>query len=162
MPIQGRAWPRAAYIACQRHSFVGGGRCKLLANHKKHLPSCPCTLVKCGMPDEFNFLLNPALRMAIYYPTQQIAMVSMFQQVHSRGFLNLPWAAVGCRCPIVFPSLSPFMISFLGRSWLPLPGCFSKLVSLHDFLSGLLLAAAAALSPKLVSLHDFPWKAWSL
>ena len=31
-----------------------------------------------------------------------------------------------------------------------------KLAPLRDFTSGLLLAAAAALSPKLVSLHDFP------
>ena len=56
------------------------------------------------------------------------------------------------------PSLSLFMISLLGClgcSWQRLPRCL-KLVSLHDFSSGLLLAAAAALSPKLVSLHDFP------
>ena len=47
-----------------------------------------------------------------------------------------------------------------GRS---LPPCFPKLVSLRNLQSGLLLVAAtdswlllAALSPKFVSLHDFP------
>ena len=46
------------------------------------------------------------------------------------------------------------MISSLGCSWLP--ALSLQLVSLHDFPSGLLLAAAAALFPQLVSLHDFP------
>ena len=60
----------------------------------------------------------------------------------------------------------PFMISLLGCSWLPLPPCVPSLCPfmislpgcsgcLPSCLSGLLLAAAAALSPKLVSLHDF-------
>ena len=52
-------------------------------------------------------------------------------------------------------SLFPFMISLLGCSWPAAAALSPKVVSLHDFLSGLLLAAAAALSPKLVSLHDF-------
>ena len=55
--------------------------------------------------------------------------------------------ALGCRCRLVSPSLSPFMIF---RFWLPLPPC---LPSLSPFMI-LLLAAAAALSLKLVSLHD--------
>ena len=50
--------------------------------------------------------------------------------------------------------LSPFMISILGCSWLPLPPCLASFVSLHDLHFGLLLAAAAGLCPKLVSLHD--------
>ena len=69
------------------------------------------------------------------------------------------------------------MISFLDCSWLPLPPCLlslspfmisllllaaaaalsPQLVFLHDFLSGLLLAAAAALSPELVSLPGCSW-----
>ena len=50
--------------------------------------------------------------------------------------------------------LFPFTISILGCSWLPLPPCLPSFAPLHDLHSGLLLAAAAALSPKLVSLHD--------
>ena len=38
-------------------------------------------------------------------------------------------------------------MSILGCSWLPLPPCLPSFVSLHDLHSGLLLAAAAALSP---------------
>ena len=55
--------------------------------------------------------------------------------------------AFGCRCRLVsqdLPSLSPFMISLLPPS----------LGSLATFMISL-LAAAASLSPKLVSLHDF-------
>ena len=53
--------------------------------------------------------------------------------------------------------LSPFMISILGCSWLLLPPCLPsfcrcRLVSLRD-LHSVLLFAAAALSPKIVSLH---------
>ena len=47
-------------------------------------------------------------------------------------------------------AVPPCLPSFVSlRAWLPLPPCL-----LHDLHSGLLLAAAAALSPKLVSLHD--------
>ena len=49
--------------------------------------------------------------------------------------------------------LFPFMIFLLGCPWLLLPPCL-QLVCLHDFPSGLLLAAA--LSPKLIPLWDFP------
>ena len=58
------------------------------------------------------------------------------------------WAALGCRCGLGTQSLSPFMISLSGWSWLLLPPWNPKPVSLHDFPSGLLLAAAAALEPK--------------
>ena len=54
------------------------------------------------------------------------------------------------------------MISILCCSWLPLPPCLSlspRLVCLHDLHSGLLFDAA--LSSKLVTLHDFPCAALS-
>ena len=47
----------------------------------------------------------------------------------SPKLVSLHHFALGCRCRLVYPSLSPFMLS--------------------------LLATAAALSLKLVSLHDF-------
>ena len=77
------------------------------------------------------------------------------------------WPALRCPCHPASLHLSPCMISILGCSWL-------SFVSLHDLDSGLLLAAAAALSPficlpawspfwaalgcgcRLVSLHLFP------
>ena len=55
--------------------------------------------------------------------------------------------AFGCRCCLVCEAWLPSGF----RSWLPLPAC---LPSLSPFMI-LLLAAAAVLSPKLVSLHDF-------
>ena len=90
-------------------------------------------------------------------------------------FICLPaWSpfrpALGCRCRLVSLHLSPCMISIQACSWLPLPPCLPSFVSLHDLHSGLLLAAAAALSPficlpawspfwpalgcRLVSLHE--------
>ena len=46
-----------------------------------------------------------------------------------------------------FKSLHYLYFSFgVGCSWLPLPPCLASFVSLHDLHSGLLLAAAAALS----------------
>ena len=63
----------------------------------------------------------------------------------------LPLPTLGSCLPPCLPSLSPFMIFLLGCSWLPLPSLSPFMIS-----SGLLLAAAAVLSPKLVSLHDFP------
>ena len=51
------------------------------------------------------------------------------------------------------------MISLSGWSWLPLPPWNPKSVSLRDFPFGLLLAAVAALEPKLVSLHVPFWAA---
>ena len=65
--------------------------------------------------------------------------------------ISLPgcsWAALGCHWPLppCLPSLSPFMISLLGCCRCHL---VSQLVSLHDFPFGLLLAAAATLSPSL-------------
>ena len=64
-------------------------------------------------------------------------------------FICLPswspfWAALGCRCRLVSLHLSPFMISILGCSWLPLSPSLTSFVSLHDLHSGLLLAAAVA------------------
>ena len=60
------------------------------------------------------------------------------------------WAALGCRCHLVLQAC-------LHDSFWAALGCrsaaFPKLASLHDLHSGLRLAAAAALSPKLVSLH---------
>ena len=58
--------------------------------------------------------------------------------------------------PPCLPSLSPFKISILGCFWLPPPPCLPRLSPFMISLSGLLLAAPVALSPKLVSLHDFP------
>ena len=46
------------------------------------------------------------------------------------------------------PCWSFFMVSLLGCSWLPLPPCLPSLSPFMIFSSGLLLAAAAALSPK--------------
>ena len=75
-------------------------------------------------------------------------------------------AALGCRCrlvsPACLPSWSPFWAALGCRCCLVSPACLPlaaaaalppQLVSLHDLHSVLLLAAAAALSPKLVSLH---------
>ena len=61
---------------------------------------------------------------------------------------------LGCRCCLV-PQACPFMISLLGWCWLPLPPCLPSL-SLFMISQGLFLVAAATLSPKLVSFHDFP------
>ena len=55
--------------------------------------------------------------------------------------------AFGCHCRLVSQACLPSLFRF----WLPLPPC---LPSLSRFMTSL-LAAAAALSPKLVSLHDF-------
>ena len=55
--------------------------------------------------------------------------------------------ALDCRCCLV----SQACLSSYFRSWLPLPPC---LPSLSSFMISL-LAAAAALSPKFVSVHDF-------
>ena len=55
--------------------------------------------------------------------------------------------AFGCRCRLVSQACLPTLL----RSWLPLPPC---LPSLSPFMISL-LAAAAALFVKLVSLHDF-------
>ena len=52
--------------------------------------------------------------------------------------------AFGCRCRLVFQGCLPSRF----RSWLPLPPCVP---SLFPFMISLLTAAAAALSPKLVS-----------
>ena len=91
---------------------------------------------------------------------------------------SLFWAALGCRCRLVSLHMSPFLMSILGCSWLPLPLRLPSFVSLHDLHSGLLLAAAAALSPficppswspfwpavgcgcRLVSLHKSPFIAF--
>ena len=59
--------------------------------------------------------------------------------------------------PPCLPSLPPFMISLLAAAALS-----PKLVCLHDSPSALLLAAAAALSPQLVSLHDLLGCSWML
>ena len=62
--------------------------------------------------------------------------------------------------PLVSLPLSPFMISVLGCSWLPLPPCLVSFVSLHDLHSGLLLAAAAAaLSPFICLSSWSPFRA---
>ena len=55
----------------------------------------------------------------------------------SSPFICLPswspfWAAVGCRCCLVSLQMSPFMISILLYSWLPLPPCLPSFVSLHS------------------------------
>ena len=55
--------------------------------------------------------------------------------------------ALGCRCRLVSQACLPSCFRFL----LPLPPCLS---SLSPFMISL-LAAAAALFPKLVFLHDF-------
>ena len=55
--------------------------------------------------------------------------------------------ACSCGCRLVSLHLSPCMISILACSWLLLPPCLPSFVSLRDLPSGLLLAAAAALSP---------------
>ena len=55
--------------------------------------------------------------------------------------------ALGCRCRLVSQACLPSRFRF----WLPLPPC---LPSLAPFMI-LLLAAPAALSPKLVCLRDF-------
>ena len=57
--------------------------------------------------------------------------------------LGCPCRPVGCRCCLASLHLSPFMISILGCSWLPLPPCLPSFVSLRDLHSGLLLAAPA-------------------
>ena len=64
------------------------------------------------------------------------------------SWLPLPPCLPSFVC-LVSLHLSPFMISILVCSWLPLPlpPCLPAFVSLHDLHSGLLLAAAAALSP---------------
>ena len=59
-----------------------------------------------------------------------------------------------CHCRLVSLHLSAFLISILACSWLPLPPCLPSFVSLHDLHAGLLLAAAAALSPFICPLHD--------
>ena len=55
--------------------------------------------------------------------------------------------ALGCRCRLVSQACLPSRF----RSWLPLPAC---LPSLSPFVISL-LAAAAAVVPKLVSVPDF-------
>ena len=64
----------------------------------------------------------------------------------SPKLVSLHDLAFGCRCCLVCEA---WLTSF--RSWMPLPAC---LPSLSPFMISL-LAAAAALCPKLVSLHDF-------
>ena len=106
---------------------------------------CPCRLASLHVSFVFLHDLHSGLLLAVG------AALS--------PFICLPawspfWAALGCPCCLVSLHLSPFMISVLGCSWLPLPPCLPSFVPLHNLHSGLLLAAAAALSPKLVSLHD--------
>ena len=97
-----------------------------------------------------------------YFPSLSLLMISLL----SCSWLPLPpclpslspfmISLLGCSwLPLCLPSLSPFMISLLGCSWLPL--CLRSLSPFMISLQGLLLAAAATLSPKLVSLHDFPF-----
>ena len=62
------------------------------------------------------------------------------------GFLI---AEIGCRCRCRLVSQACLPSRF--RSWLPLPPCFPSLSPVMISL----LAASAALSPKLVPLHDF-------
>ena len=52
------------------------------------------------------------------------------------------------------------MLPFLGCSWLPLPPWNPKPVSLHDFLFGLFLAAAAALEPSSPFMIPFLGCSW--
>ena len=66
------------------------------------------------------------------------------------SFICLPswfpfWAALGCRCRLV--SLHLFSSLHDLHSGLPLPPCLPSFVSLPGLHSGLLVAAAAALSP---------------
>ena len=58
-------------------------------------------------------------------------------------------------CVSLYNLHSGLLLAPAACPWLLLAALSPKLVSLRDFPSGLLLAAAAALSSKLVSLYDF-------
>ena len=76
------------------------------------------------------------------------AAAALSPKLESPFMISLALAAAAALSPKLE---SPFMISLrLAAALSP------KLVSLYEFPCGLLLAATAALSSKLVSLHDFP------
>ena len=113
------------------------------------LPLPPCLPAFVSLHDFLSGLLLAAAAAAL-----SSKLISL-HDLHSRLLLAaaaLFRVAVGCRCRLVSLHLSPFIISGLDCSWLPLPPCLLACVSLHDLHSGLLLATA--LFSKLVSLHD--------
>ena len=118
---------------------------KLVSLHDFAL-GCLCRLVFQGcLPSKFHswLPLPPSL------PTFSPFMISLLAAaaVLSLKLVSLHDFAFGCRCGPVSQACLPSLF----RSWLPLPPC---LFSLSPFMISL-LSAAAALSPKLVSLHDF-------
>ena len=122
--------------------------------------SCRCRLVsQACFPLGFRFwlTLTPCL------PNLSSFMISLLAAAAALSvkLVFLHDFALFLLLPPCLPSLSPFMISFrlvsqvcfpLGfRFWLPVPPC---LPNLSPFMISL-LAAAAALCPKFVFLHDF-------
>ena len=101
------------------------------------------------LPSLSPFMISLLAAAAALSPNLVSFMISLLAAAAalSPKLVSLNDFALGCRCRLVFQACLPSCFC----SWLPLPPC---LPSLSPFMISL-LAAAAALSHKLVSLHDF-------
>ena len=111
------------------HNFILGGRCRLISQ------ACLPSRFRSWRP------LPPCL------PSLSPFMLSLLAAALSAKLVSLHEFVFGGRCRLISQACLPSKF----RSWRPLPPC---LPSLSPFMLSL-LAAAAALSPKPVSLQDF-------